>query len=54
MLALLEHMMAVGFIDSADLVEPLVVDEFGEVVPAIVEHARARAAEGDPAVIERM
>jgi uncharacterized protein (TIGR00730 family) len=54
MLALLDHMKAEGFIHSAHLVQPLVVDEIGEVVPAIVEHAQARATEGDPAVIERM
>jgi hypothetical protein len=47
-------MKAEGFIHSAHLVQPLVVDEIGEVVPAIVEHAQARATEGDPAVIERM
>lgn len=54
MLTLIDHMRAEGFIHSAQLVQPLVIDDIEQVVPAIVEAARARPAEGDPAVIERM
>lgn len=54
MLALLDHMKAEGFIHSQHLVRPLVIDTIRDVVPTIQAAAQAPAAQGDPAVIERM
>ena len=55
MLALLDHMRGEGFVHTAHLVQPVVVDEAARIVPAILAAAPPeRAAEGDQAVIERM
>jgi uncharacterized protein (TIGR00730 family) len=54
MLTMMDHMKAEGFIHSAHLVRPLVIDRIDDVVPMILEAARASANGGDPAVIERM
>lgn len=55
MLALIDHMKAEGFIHSQHMVRPLVVQDAGQIVPAILEAARKTAdAQGDQAIIERM
>lgn len=56
MTALLDHMRAEGFVHTGHLVQPLIVDAVADVVPAIVEAARAAAAEaeGDAGVIGRL
>lgn len=56
MTALLDHMRAEGFVHTGHLVQPLIVDAVADVVPAIVETARAAAAEaeGDAGVIGRL
>jgi uncharacterized protein (TIGR00730 family) len=55
MLALLDHMKAEGFVHTAHLVRPIVVDEAEEIVPAILEAAVVRPpSEGLERIIERM
>lgn len=56
MLALLDHMRAEGFVHTGHLVQPLVVDEAGAVVAAILAEAAATGipSEGDPKVIDRL
>jgi len=55
MTALLDHMRAEGFVHTGHLVQPLIVDAVKDIVPAIVEAARAAAeAEGDTGVIGRL
>ena len=53
MIALLDHMRAEGFVHTAHLVQPLVVDRIEDVVPAIVAHA-AGQPDGKAAVIGKM
>ncbi len=56
MLALMEHMKAEGFLHSQHLVQPLIVNNVEQVVPAILAAAEARdaPAEGDRGVIGRL
>ncbi|MDP3896090.1 MAG: TIGR00730 family Rossman fold protein [Mesorhizobium sp.] len=56
MLMLIDHMRAEGFVHTAHLVQPLVVDTAEGIVPAILAAVAAAgvSAEGDPAVIERL
>ncbi len=55
MLALMDHMRAEGFIHTAHLVKPLTVDTADNIVPAIIDAARAeRMPQGDAALIERL
>ncbi len=56
MLMLIEHMKREGFLHSQHLVQPLVIGDVGEIVPAIMAAARdvPAARDGDPAVIERL
>jgi uncharacterized protein (TIGR00730 family) len=56
MMALLEHMKAEGFIHTSHLVNPLVVDTAGAIVPAILIAASSDNAptEGVQSVIEKM
>ncbi len=56
MLALIDHMTAEGFIHTAHLVRPLVVDRADAIVPAIMVAASSADApmEGDDSVIEKM
>ena len=51
--ALIGHMSGEGFIHTAHLVQPLVIDSAEEIVPAIKAQAE-RSASGDPDVISRM
>lgn len=56
MLNLMEHMKAEGFIHTAHLVNPLVIDKAEDVVGAILEAAAtsAKTASGDTSVIEKL
>lgn len=51
--ALLGHMSTEGFIHTAHLVQPMVIDRAEDIVPAIVERA-VPVAKGDPDVISRL
>jgi uncharacterized protein (TIGR00730 family) len=53
MLELLKHMADQGFIHTAHLVKPLVIDRVEDIVPAILE-AGNPAPGGDSAVLEKM
>lgn len=53
MLELMKHMADQGFIHTAHLVKPLVIDRIEDIVPAIVEAGRSSRA-GDAAVLEKM
>ena len=52
--ALIGHMAGQGFIHTAHLVRPLVIDRAEEIVPAIVAAAAASTNGEDPAIIEKM
>ena len=52
MLELLDHMASAGFIHTAHLVKPLVVDDVEGIVPAII--AAGMTDDGDEAVIARL
>lgn len=54
MLKLIDHMRAEGFVHTAHLVQPLVVDTAEGIVPAILEAVEPGRAGGDSAVIERL
>ena len=56
MLALIERMKREGFLHSQHLVQPLVIADVAQIVPAILAAAADAPAplEGDPAVIERL
>ena len=54
MLTLIDHMREEGFVHTAHLVQPLVVDTADGVVPAIIQAAASNGSAGDPAVIERL
>jgi predicted Rossmann-fold nucleotide-binding protein len=53
-LQLIDHMKAEGFIHTANLVNPLVVDQAQDIVPAIMSAATYSMARGNDAVIERL
>jgi uncharacterized protein (TIGR00730 family) len=54
MLQLIDHMKAEGFIHTANLVNPLVVDQAQDIVPAIMSAANSSITSGDSALIERL
>ena len=54
MLALIDHMKAEGFVHTSHLVNPLVVENPDEIVPAILNAAARGDREGDESIIERM
>jgi uncharacterized protein (TIGR00730 family) len=55
MLELMEHMKREGFVHSAHLVQPLVIDEIDRIVPAIIEAgAEAARLAGDERIIAGM
>ena len=56
MVALLDHMQAEGFIHTAHLVKPLIVDSAEAAVEAILEASADKGAPspGDDAVIDKM
>jgi uncharacterized protein (TIGR00730 family) len=53
MLELMKHMADEGFIHTAHLVKPLVIDRVEDIVPAILEAGRT-SREGDASVLEKM
>ena len=55
MLAMIDHMERVGFLHSRNLIQPIVVDEVENIIPAIQAAALPEAiAEGVPSIIEKM
>jgi uncharacterized protein (TIGR00730 family) len=54
MLTLIDHMKAEGFVHTAHLVQPLVVDRAEDIVGAILASAKPTNTEGDQTVIERL
>lgn len=55
MLELVDHMSTSGFIHTAHLVRPLVIDRIEDIVPAIeARWAETGAPEGDPATISKL
>jgi uncharacterized protein (TIGR00730 family) len=54
MLQLIDHMKAEGFIHTANLVNPLVVDDAIDIVPAILASAKAKSVDGVTSIIERL
>lgn len=53
MLELMKHMADEGFIHTAHLVKPLVIDKVEDIVPSILKAGRS-AREGDASVLEKM
>ena len=53
MMELLRHMAEQGFIHTAHLVKPLIIDKIEDIVPAIIAAGRASRG-GDAAVLEKM
>lgn len=53
MLDLLKHMSDEGFIHTAHLVKPMVIDRVEDIVPAIIAAGRS-SRDGDAAVLEKM
>lgn len=49
---LIDHMKSAGFIHTAHLVRPIVVDRAEDIVPAILDASGEPS--GDPAIIEKM
>jgi hypothetical protein len=54
MLQLIAHMKDEGFIHTANLVRPLVVDDAADIVPEILRHAAALNADGERSIIEKL
>ncbi len=55
MVALLDHMRTEGFIHTGHLVQPLVVDDIADVVPALMEAADGKRVDrGVKAIIDRL
>lgn len=52
--ALLGHMTGEGFIHTAHLVRPMVIDKADAIVPAILAQAAGGTNEGEPELISRM
>ena len=52
--ALLGHMTGEGFIHTAHLVRPMVIDTADKIVPAILAQAAGGTHEGEPELISRM
>jgi uncharacterized protein (TIGR00730 family) len=53
MLDLIRHMTDEGFIHTAHLVKPIIIDGVADIVPAIMKAGRT-SREGDAAVLEKM
>ncbi|MEM5472169.1 TIGR00730 family Rossman fold protein [Hoeflea sp. AS60] len=52
--ALIGHMSSQGFIHTAHLVQPLVIDRAEDIVPAILAQSKNLGSDGDAAVLEKM
>lgn len=53
MMELLKHMADQGFIHTAHLVKPLIIDRIEDIVPAVIKAGRT-PREGNAAVLEKM
>ena len=53
MLAMLAHMQAEGFIHTGHLVQPLVIADVAEIIPAILASAKA-GSEGNEEIISKL
>lgn len=53
MLELIKHMADEGFIHTAHLVRPMIIDKIEDIVPAIIKAGRSSRG-GDAAVLEKM
>lgn len=54
MLQLIEHMKSEGFIHTANLVKPLVVDRAQDIVPQILADLNSGSIEGDQSIMQRL
>ncbi|MDK1375490.1 MULTISPECIES: TIGR00730 family Rossman fold protein [unclassified Sinorhizobium] len=54
MLELLEHMRDQGFVHTAHLVQPLVIDRAEDIVPQILASAAAKGREGETEIISKL
>lgn len=55
MLSLIDHMRSEGFIHHGHLVQPMVIDDVQDIVPAIIDRASKRApTSGEEAVIAKL
>jgi len=54
MLELLQHMRDQGFVHTAHLVQPLVIDRAEDIVPAILAAAAEKGREGEAEIISRL
>lgn len=56
MMTLLDHMRGEGFVHTGHLVQPLMIDDVGAIVPAILTEAAGSGtpSEGDARVIDRL
>ncbi len=54
MLQLIEHMKKEGFIHTANLVNPLVVDDAQDIVPMILSATKLQHTEGNEDIISRL
>jgi uncharacterized protein (TIGR00730 family) len=54
MLELLQHMREQGFVHTAHLVQPLVIDRAEDIVPTILAEAAAKDREGEAEIISKL
>lgn len=54
MLELIDHMRDQGFVHTAHLVQPLVIDRAEDIVPGILASVRANGREGEAEIISRL
>ncbi len=54
MLELLQHMRDEGFVHTAHLVQPLVIDKAEEIVPGILAAAASKGREGESEIISKL
>ncbi|MCA1438966.1 TIGR00730 family Rossman fold protein [Ensifer sp. IC4062] len=54
MLELLQHMRDQGFVHTAHLVQPLVIERAEDIVPAILDSAAAIGREGETEIISKL
>jgi uncharacterized protein (TIGR00730 family) len=54
MLQLIEHMKSEGFIHTANLVNPMVIDQAEDIVPRLLEHLLLALPDGDQSIIQKL
>ncbi|GCA49052.1 LOG family protein ORF6 in fasciation locus [Sinorhizobium sp. KGO-5] len=54
MLQLIDHMRGQGFVHTAHLVQPLVIDRAEDIIPGILASVRANGREGEAEIIARL